>query len=120
MTSVCPWLGLPKVHLYGTFVSGLHHKHKTTTDLIHPNPKKHIRKKSPLPLPTAHAFYNFAHTSSGHAAVHEDFLAVKDQVATTTQTQRKSMMMLTTINYSSGLLPEILHPLTFQRQGFNP
>ncbi len=48
-------------------------KHKTTTDLIHLNPKKHIHKKSPLPLPTAHAFSNFIHTSSGHAAIREDF-----------------------------------------------
>ena len=48
-------------------------KRKATTDLIHLNQKKHICKKSPLPLPTAHAFANFAHTSSGHAAVQEDF-----------------------------------------------
>jgi hypothetical protein len=48
-------------------------KQKTTTDSIHPNLKKHIPKKSLLPLPNAHAFFNFAHTSSGHAAVQDGF-----------------------------------------------
>ncbi len=48
------------------------------------------------------------------------FLAVKDWVATTTQTRGRSMMLLTTMDYSSELLPKILHPLTSQRQGLNP
>jgi hypothetical protein len=41
---------------------GLHYNnmHKTTTDSIHPSPKKRICMKSLLPLPTTHAFVSKA------------------------------------------------------------
>jgi hypothetical protein len=67
------WFSTKISGFYFARLAHYNNKHKTTTDSIHPNSKKHIRKKSLLTLPTAHAFSNFAHTSSGHAAVQEDF-----------------------------------------------